>query len=150
MDAFDWVSLDSDEEVLWSGEPKMNSIYPSLGIGVLFIPLFGIGFLIIAGSYLHLKNTDFLVSSKALYKKTGVLSRSVQRIKFGKVQNISYSQSLFGKVFDYGSIEISTAGGSGIEMRFNAVENPREIQDLINSHIEKEEQKGREPESSSD
>jgi len=30
------------------------------------------------------------------YKKTGVLSRDVQRIDFGKVQNTSYSQGFFG------------------------------------------------------
>jgi uncharacterized membrane protein YdbT with pleckstrin-like domain len=70
-----------------------------------------------------------------LYKKTGVLSRDVQRIDFGKVQNTSYSQGFFGSRFGYGNVDISTAGGSGIEMQFRSVPDPREIQELINKRV---------------
>jgi len=55
-------------------------------------------------------------------------SRDVQRIDFGKVQNTSYSQGFFGSRFGYGNVDISTAGGSGIEMQFRSVPEPREIQ----------------------
>jgi len=75
------------------------------------------------------------VTTDGLYKKTGVLSRDVQRIDFGKVQNTSYSQGFFGSRFGYGNVDISTAGGSGIEMQFRSVPEPREIQELINKRV---------------
>lgn len=135
---FDWVSLDEDEEIIWSGEPRIQSIVPALMIGVP-LSVVGIGLLIIAGAYLHIKNTDFVVTNQGLYKKTGVLSRSVQKIGFGKVQNISFSQSALGNYFGYGNVEVSTAGGSGVEMRFNAIEGPKEVQELINRQIKEDE-----------
>jgi uncharacterized membrane protein YdbT with pleckstrin-like domain len=75
------------------------------------------------------------VTTDALYKKTGVLSRDVQRIDFGKVQNTSYSQGFFGTRFGYGTVDISTAGGSGIEMQFQSVPEPREVQELLNKRV---------------
>jgi len=92
----------------------------------------GIGFLIMAGAYLSVKNTEYVVSSNALYVKKGILSRSVQKIGFDKVQNISFSQGILGNHFGYGSIEISTAGGSGVEMRFRSIEDPKKVQEKIN------------------
>lgn len=135
MSEYDWLSLDQDEEVLWSGQPRKMSIVPAIVAGVIMIPLFGIGLLIIASAYLTLENTDFVVTSDGLYKKTGIISRNVQKIGFDKVQNISFSQGVLGKHFDYGNVEISTAGGSGIEMSFNSIEDPKNVQELINSQI---------------
>ncbi len=132
---FDWLSLEDGEEVIWSGRPKMNSIYPSLAFGVLLIPVFGLGLLIILASYLYIQNTHFIVSSEGVYKKTGIVSRRVKNIGFNKIQDISFSQGVFGNYFDYGNVEISTAGGQNVEMRFNSVEDPKKVQELINKRI---------------
>lgn len=137
MTDLDWINLDADEEVLWQGEPRMKSIIPALIIGIP-TSIFGIGLLIIGGAYLQIKNTSFVVTNQGLYKKEGVLSRNVQKIGFDKVQNISFSQGITGTYFDYGSIEISTAGGSGVEMRFNSIDQPREVEQIINKHLKKE------------
>jgi len=131
----DWVSLDKSEEVLWQGEPRIHSIIPALVIGVPLTLVFGIGILIMVGAYLNIKNTDFLVTSQGIYRKQGVMSRSVQKIGFDKIQNISFSQTALGNYFGYGNVEVSTAGGSGVEMKFNAIEDPKKVQELINEHI---------------
>lgn len=139
---FDWVSLDPDEEILWDGEPRIQSIIPAVVIGAP-LSIVGIGLLIIAGAYLNIKNTDFVLTNQGLYKKTGVLSRNVQKIGFDKVQNISFSQSALGNYFDYGNVEVSTAGGSGVEMRFRSIEKPKEVQEMINKQIKQDEGKSK-------
>jgi uncharacterized membrane protein YdbT with pleckstrin-like domain len=132
---FEWLTLDEGEEILWSGEPRLKSIIPAVIFGIPFIAAAGIGVLIILGAYYNVKNTDYVVTDEGLYVKKGILSRSVQKIGFDKVQNISFSQGIFGKQFGYGSIEISTAGGSGVEMRFKSIDSPREVQDRITSLV---------------
>jgi len=129
----DWLSLDKDEEVLWNGEPLLKSIYSVLPLSLTII-----GIPVVIGAYLNIKNTDFVVTTQGLYVKRGVLSRSVQKIGFDKVQNISFSQGFFGTQFGYGNIEVSTAGGSGVEMRFRSIEEPQQVQELINKHIKKD------------
>ena len=118
----------------------MKSIIPALVIGVPAIAAAGLGLLIIGGAYLNIKNTSFVVTDQGLYKKRGILSRSVQKIGFDKVQNISFSQGVLGNYFGYGNIEISTAGGSGVEMRFNSINDPREVEQIINRKLKQEKQ----------
>ncbi|MDZ5810796.1 PH domain-containing protein [Halorubrum sp. AD140] len=133
-DTADWLTLDEDEEIVWSGKPHESSLIPALVVG-LPLSIILIGLFIIAGSYLQRENTQYIVTTDGLYKKTGILSRDVQRIDFGKVQNTSYSQDFFGSRFGYGNVDISTAGGSGIEMQFRSVPDPREVQELINKRV---------------
>ncbi|WP_148413432.1 PH domain-containing protein [Haloferax sp. KTX1] len=133
---FDWLTLDDDEEVLWADTPHPYSLVPSFIVGVpLSLVLIGIPLLV--GSYLSHTNTNYVVTSDALYRKTGVLSRSVQRIEFDKVQDTSYSQTFLGAQFGYGSVNISTAGGSGIEMSFRNVADPQSLQTLVNERIKR-------------
>ena len=136
--SFEWLNLSSDEEIVWEGNPRMKSIIPAVVVGIPMIAAAGLGILIIAGAYLSVKNTDYVVTSDNLYVKKGVLSRSVQKIGFDKVQNISFSQGVLGNQFDYGNIEISTAGGQGVEMRFRSIETPKEVQERINGLMKKE------------
>lgn len=106
----DWLSLDSDEEVVWSGNPKLQRL-----LGFTF--------------------TDYVATSDALYRKSGIFSRNVQKIGYDKIQNISFSQGILGKAFGYGNVDISTAGGSGVEMQFRSVEDPKSVQEEINRRI---------------
>ncbi|SFL56086.1 PH domain-containing protein [Halogranum rubrum] len=131
---FDWLTLDGDEEILWADTPHPYSLVPAFIVGVpLSIVLVGIPILVSA--YLTYQNTNYVVTSAALYKKTGVLSRSVQRIEFDKVQDTSYRQTFFGAQFGYGTVDISTAGGSGVELSFQNVADPQQLQTLINERI---------------
>lgn len=110
MTELEWLSLDEDEEVLWNGNPKIQRL-------------------------LGLKFTDYVVTTDALYRKSGIISKNVHKIGYDKIQNISFSQGPLGKMFGYGNVDISTAGGSGVEMRFMSVQNPQKVQETINKRI---------------
>ena len=131
-----WLTLDADEETVWSGKPHKSSLIPALIVGIP-LSFVLIGLFIIAGTYLQRENTHYVVTTDGLYKKTGTLSRDVQRIDFDKVQNTSYSQGFFGSQFGYGNVDVSTAGGSGIEMQFRSAPDPREVQELINKRVKR-------------
>jgi uncharacterized membrane protein YdbT with pleckstrin-like domain len=134
---FDWLSLEEGEEVIWSGNPRMHSIIPAVLLGIPLIPVLGLGLLIMMGAYLSVENTFFVVTTQGVYHKSGVLSRDVQKIGFDKIQNISYSQGVFGNFFGYGNVDISTAGGSGVEMRFRSIGDPKDVQQKINRRIKR-------------
>ena len=135
----EWLSLDDGEEIRWASTPHKYSLVPALIIGIpLAIVLIGIP--IIVASYLQYTNTNYVVTNRGLYSKHGILSRDVKQIGFDKVQNISYSQSAIGSSLGYGSVEISTAGGSGVELKFRSIPEPAEVQELITSEIDTRQQ----------
>lgn len=139
---FDWLTLDDDEEIVWSATPHKASMVPVLLVGIP-MSLILIGIPIVVGGYLSIQNTNYVVTTSGLYKKTGILSRDVQKIDFDKVQNISYTQGVIAKRYGYGNVDISTAGGGGVEMQFQAVPEPKDVQERINRLIRESKDGGR-------
>jgi membrane protein YdbS with pleckstrin-like domain len=132
--SFDWLTLDEGETVIWADTPHELSLVPAFVVGIpLSLVLVGIPLLV--GAYLSHRNTNYVVTTTALYRKTGVLSRNVQRIEFDKVQDTSYRQSFFGARYGYGTVDVSTAGGTGIELSFGNVADPQALQRRINERI---------------
>ena len=149
----EWLSLDETESVLWAGGPDRRAILPAVSLLILPVlalalvavepvvgPLVAAALAVvtvpIAGwTVLYVRNTDYVVTTSGLYEKRGVLSRDVTRIDFEKIQNTSYSQSALGRRLGYGTVAVSSAGGSGVEMRFRSIPNSREIQQLISSRV---------------
>lgn len=135
----DWLTLEDGESIQWSSTPHKYSVLPAFIIGIP-LSLVLIGIPIVAASYLQYTNTNYVVTNRGLYSKRGVLSRDVQQIGFDKVQNISYSQSALGSYFGYGSVDVSTAGGSGIELQFRSIPAPATVQELIAREIDSRQQ----------
>jgi len=131
---FDWLALDEDESVLWADTPHEMSLVPAFVVGIP-LSLVLVGIPILVGAYFSHRNTNYVVTTAALYVKTGILSRNVQRVEFDKVQDTSYRQSFFGAQFGYGTVDVSTAGGTGVEMSFSNVADPQSLQARINERI---------------
>ena len=120
-----------NEEIQWTGKPaKKSQIIPVI-FGIVLIPT-GFGLLVLLGVYIRVNYTTYAVTDKALYKKRGVLSEKTKRVPISKIQNTEYSRSFIEKQFGFGSVQISSAGSSGTELNFRAVENPKDLQKLIN------------------
>ncbi|MFB6301949.1 MAG: PH domain-containing protein [Haloferacaceae archaeon] len=129
----EWLSLDPDEEVVWVGQPAFQTLYGTIATGIV-LTVFLIGFLILLGvpfSYLGIKNTDYVVTSKSLYVKKGILSTNIETVDLDRIQNTEYSQSFWGKQFGYGQIAISTAGSSGAEITFKGIPEAKAVRDRI-------------------
>ncbi|OYR58409.1 PH domain-containing protein [Halorubrum halodurans] len=135
----DWLTLEEGESIRWASTPHRYSVLPAFLVGIpLSIVLVGIPILV--ASYLQYTNTNYVVTDRGLYSKRGVLSRDVQQIGFDKIQNISYSQSALGSSFGYGSVDISTAGGAGVELQLRNIPDPASVQELITREVDARQQ----------
>ncbi len=132
----EWLTLEDGEEILWAGTPDRRTMIPTLLVGIP-LSLVLIGIPLIIGSYLQITNTNYVVTTQGVYAKKGVFSRDVNRIDFEKIQNIAYNQGAIGASLGYGSVEISTAGSGGVEMKFSTIPEPQAIQELISSRLER-------------
>jgi hypothetical protein len=101
------------------------STHVMLGFGALVV---GLGLVQVVWAYLVVSNVDYVLTDRNLYKKTGVGSETVTRVGVDRVQSTSLSKDLTGNLFDYGSVAVSTAGGSGVEMVVRDLSEPEELQ----------------------
>lgn len=71
------------------------------------------------------------VTNYRVIEEAGVFSILAKESPLDKINNISYQQSFFGRMFGYGDVEIQTAAGEGMTVhRF--IHNPKELKDTIN------------------
>lgn len=157
-------TLDPDESVLWTGNPRLSAAVGSLVVGgalavagaVLLAgpalpdavppdafsapPIAGFALVVVgllAAGYrvVELRRTRYLVTTDALQVRSGVLSRRVKRVGLERVQNSAYRQPLAGSVFGYGTVSVEVAGGGG-GLTFRRIEDPREVRALVDRRVE--------------
>jgi uncharacterized membrane protein YdbT with pleckstrin-like domain len=68
-------------------------------------------------------NRQYIVTNRRVMQISGIFSKKVVDSSLEKVNDIKMNQSFFGRLFDYGNIEILTASELGVD-RFERIANP--------------------------
>ena len=108
----------------------MNSIAAVI-VGLIFLLLgFAVHPILLLGSVgifiyvaIVLRSTRLYLTHDNVVGKLGILNTQEMMSPIRKVQDISISQNIWGKVFGFADITISTAGGSGSEYVFRGMSN---------------------------
>lgn len=83
------------------------------------------------------KSVELAITTKRMIGKTGVANTSTLDAPLNKIQNVSVSQTFFGKMFNYGTVQINTAAG---EFFFIAVKNADAFKRMIMAQIDQYEE----------
>ena len=75
-------------------------------------------------------NRQYIVTNRRVMQVAGVLSKDVVDSSLEKVNDIKMNQSFFGRLFDYGDIQILTASELGIDL-FERIANPIKFKTAI-------------------
>jgi uncharacterized membrane protein YdbT with pleckstrin-like domain len=92
----------------------------------------------IAAAYMKFSTTEIVITDRRVIYKTGLLARKTVEMNKDKIESIDVSESIFGRLFDFGAVTVKGTGG-GLEAIQN-VAAPFELR----SHIASE---GAEPSS---
>ena len=106
-------------------------------VGILFCWLLLIPTIKAVIATIKFFNIELVVTNKRIVGKAGVINSGALDAPLNKIQNISTSSGLFGKIFRYGNIEIRTAAG---EFRFYGVKHPESFKGIIMSQIDQYEE----------
>lgn len=134
----DWINLEDGEQIIKQEEPVNLSMVPALIVGVP-LSVIGIGIVIIVAKYLEIKNTNYVITTNSLYRKKGVLSRRIKEIDFEKIQNTELRQGILGNAFNYGSVDVSTAGSGETELTVKDIAFPEEFVKTLSHQLREKE-----------
>ncbi len=84
----------------------INHAYP-IGAGVI-----ALGVIICASAYIARQSTEFSVTDRRIIIKVGWIHRRTLETMLGKVENIAVEQSVFGRMFGFGTIVVTGTGGT--------------------------------------
>jgi uncharacterized membrane protein YdbT with pleckstrin-like domain len=102
--------LSKDEHVLHRGQVSYWSVFPLIVVGVLLLPVFFIGAILIVIAILRVISTELAVTNKRLIAKFGFISRETVELNIVRIESIQISQGLIGRIFNFGSLLMSGTG----------------------------------------
>lgn len=76
------------------------------------------------------KNNLWAVTNLRIIDEYGVFSRNSKESPLDKINNISYQQSLPGRIFGFGNVQIQTAAETGTTT-YEFVQSPKKLKDTI-------------------
>ncbi|MCX6287926.1 MAG: PH domain-containing protein [Bacteroidetes bacterium] len=114
----------------------LPSLYVVLGtiVGILIgsygylIPLIPICYLWY--KIIQRKNNLWAVTNLRVIDEDGVFSYNSKESPLDKINNVTYNQSVWGRIFGYGNVQIQTAAEVG-STTYYTIEKPKELKDTI-------------------
>lgn len=135
------TELKKDEKVIFLSEPHWfilvsPAVVAFIGL-IIGISVGGKGILISVVCLAYLaykvrerKNNLWVVTNLRVIDEFGVFSSNSKESPLDKINNVTYSQSFWGKMWGYGNVQIQTAAEIGSTTYF-AVDNPKKLRDTI-------------------
>jgi uncharacterized membrane protein YdbT with pleckstrin-like domain len=90
----------------------------AFGFLLILVPL-----AIMAWDILNWNNRQFIVTNRRVIQISGIFNKDVVDSSLEKVNDVKMTQSFFGRLFDYGDIEILTASEMGVNL-FKRIGDP--------------------------
>lgn len=103
-------ALTKDEVIQYEGRISLWSLTHLIVLGVLLLPLYGVGLILLAMAFIRYKTTELAFTNKRVIAKFGFISRQTVELYIPKVESIQVHQGILGRIFNYGSLIISGAG----------------------------------------
>jgi uncharacterized membrane protein YdbT with pleckstrin-like domain len=88
--------------------------------GIILLPVFGIGLLLLLSAWIQTVTTELAVTTKRVISKRGLISRQTVELNLAKVEAIGVDQSIFGRMFGYGTVIVVGTGGTKEPFKFIA------------------------------
>ncbi len=96
------------------------------------VVLFGLAALFTAARAWFVRwTTEIAVTDKRIIFKRGFITRHTAEMSIDKATTVDVNQSIWGRIFDYGSVHIHAAGGAGAIERLDLVGAPIALRNAI-------------------
>jgi len=86
--------------------------------------------------YLNWKNNLWCVTNLRVVDESGFFSRYSKESPLDKINNVEYDQTIWGRLFGFGSVDIQTAAELG-ETTYEMIHHPKLLKDTI-THAQEE------------
>lgn len=121
------------ERVLYTDHPRMFRNNPIRFVVMSMLAPVGIGLLMLLTWWWRCMGRTLTVTNEKTSLRKGIFSRDLNEVQHTSVRNVILKQSFFQRLFNMGSLGISSAGQSGVEIYAYGIHNPMAVKRLIES-----------------
>ena len=127
-------AAEGDEEKLVEVSPVLFGRNPFMHMlaGILCLVLIGIVIYLV--EWLTCRATRLTVTTHRTILRTGIISRETNEIRHQDIRNIQVTQGAIERMLNVGTVELSSAGQSNVEITVTKVPGPQEVAAAIRKH----------------
>ena len=126
--------MHKEEVTYYEENPSMFRNQPVGFVLNCVLCLVGVGLIIFIVWWLKCKGTTLTVTSDRTRLRKGILSKSVTEVWHQDVRNVQLNQTFFQRILGVGTLGISSAGQSGVEIGVSGIPDPEMVKELIDKH----------------
>ncbi|HMP78508.1 MAG TPA: PH domain-containing protein [Pirellulaceae bacterium] len=124
----------SAEITRYDESPSMFRNQPILFVACVLLCLVLIGIPILFFWWFNCKGTRLTITNKRVTLRRGIFSKDISEVRHADIKHFQITQTFFQRIFDVGSVAISSAGQAGVEIFVSGVPRPNDIRAIVNSH----------------
>jgi uncharacterized membrane protein YdbT with pleckstrin-like domain len=98
------------------------------------IPPLVIALVLLLSAWIQRRNSEFAVTSKRVIIKLGVITTRSMELLLSKIEGITVTQSLMGRMFGYGEIVVTGSGGT--QEPFDSIQSPLDFRQAVQAATE--------------
>lgn len=121
------------EKTIKEGKISISTLIIRLIIDCFAICIL-IGLIWIVKDLIKFFTTKLIITNKRVNGKTGLINTNELDSPLNKINGVQVKQGLFGKIFNYGTVSITTASTA---FNFDYIDKPNEFKNILNNQIEK-------------
>lgn len=121
------------EETIKEGKISITALIFALIIDLIAC-LIIIGIIWIIRDIIAFFTTKLIITNKRVRGKVGLINTDELDSPLNKINGVQVQQGVFGKIFNYGTVSITTASTS---FNFKLIDKPNEFKTILNNQIEK-------------
>ncbi len=149
------LNLGPGERVVFEGHPSWRAILDFYIKGILVVAIIfalllwlastalavlvlvaGAALVVLIG-FIRRVSTDYMITTRRLYVKHGIISRDVQETRIERVQDVNYRQSFLQRILQIGDVDFDTAAeGADGDFVFAGVAHPSRVTDRVHHATE--------------
>src|SRR5512146_3505466 len=84
-------------------------------LGWITLILFVGGLVMLAWSWLRYQNEEYIITNRRIIHAEGVINKKATDSSLEKINDLMITESLFGRIFGFGDLDVLTAAETGIE-----------------------------------
>lgn len=130
--------IHTTENILVEVHPAMFRNRPILFVilAAFAVYSYGLGIIFLVIWWLRCQTTTLIVTNLRTTIRQGILSKNTNEVRHKDAKNIKVSQSFGQRIFGAGTLQVSSAGQSDIEIVFAGLPSPQKVAGLIREHQE--------------
>jgi uncharacterized membrane protein YdbT with pleckstrin-like domain len=122
------------EQTIREVSPALYGRNPFVHLGVILLCLLLVGVFMYLYEWLRCRATRLIVTTERTTLRTGILSRQTNEVMHSDLRNVQVLQTAWGRIVGVGTLELSSAGQSNVEIEVAGIPDPQGVADLIRQH----------------